>query len=194
MATLTNSSGSTYTISVGMNCADNYHIGTKHTFKGTEKEVDKLLFIIEKLNLCTKLERKDAFSFVFESKDNKIQKFIFKICRYIRNSAMEGILDTAIECINAGVKPYNALLIGHFYKKTIEYYRASNDILPLSTSNNYAYTGFYKEEDFIKKVTYSDYINNIYESESRFSDSKVREYLKEKQYKEASNYLLPILK
>jgi len=102
-----------YNIKENMHCGNIFHAGFKHKFTGLKKEADILHFIFSSLRAKVTDVQKEgkSYAFIFEHKRPRIHRQLFKICRYVRHVQTFEILKTMKKAIEAGVKPYNAIVI-----------------------------------------------------------------------------------
>lgn len=116
-----------------MSCANSYKEGIQHRFETNDATDVKLLIdIIKRFKLDVKITNLTATSFEFESPNQNIQIFFFRICRYTRATSLKKILTDTILINKAGVKIQNAFLIAHYYNyiginTNISYYNYSMD-------------------------------------------------------------------
>lgn len=189
-ATLTNNNDDIYYIHPSMSCGDGFQKTLKHTFKGTKEQVDLLVTIIKEFDIC-ELNIIDELSFSFKSKKQKIQRFVFKLCRYIRNIDLLEILKVTKKCIDLNIPVYNSFLIGHYCKEDFKYYNSNMDIIIIS---RYSKTRklFKTKEDFLERLNKKGLINSIYKS-SRYNINKILiSLVKDEKYKEAEALLLKL--
>ncbi len=155
--------------STKFNCGDGYKDGLLHRFKGDEEDVKLLLPLLlrfSKKKELVKLTEITPKSFVFACKQVKAQKMIFKYCRYVRQDSNIEMLKTInLMLQNPKIKPYNALLLGH-YIDNYSYYSDGRDIVRLQSQHIFKvdYT-FRNWQQFIDRFIFnaSDYmINNIF--------------------------------
>lgn len=179
-----------YYIHPGMSCGSYYHANNKHKFIGENKEeVDRLIYIIEKLNIAN-VEKLNDTSFIFEGINRKAQKFIFKLCRYTRMDFTNNILSITEKGIKNGLQPHNALLIGHYDDKISKtYYRDDMDIVPIS-SYSIPKKGYATFNEFKDRFNKSGQINSVYKSNRSIDINKLKTLIKQDNLIEAEKLII----
>lgn len=148
---------SKYPITTGMNCGDGFKDGLVHEFYGTTIEVKLLMFIMKALEI--KLTRLESRRFRFEADNRKIQKMMFKLCRYVRSTEITKFLKVMRRMIRKGVKPHNALLLAHYSRATRpNYFTSSMDLLAIYSTR----LGFKTRAEWISRCNVLNNINGHY--------------------------------
>lgn len=189
-----------------MDCGNNYKEGLSHKFESDDStDVLLLINIIRRFRLGVKISEIKPKSFIFESPNENIQIFFFRICRYTRLDNIKKILYDTIEINKSGVKIQNAFLLAHYYNYNnqgkINYYNSSMDgFCDLSSFPQYYYLNkpfkYLKDLKLFLMSNNPIIYNNIYFSEqkSKQDGETVMLLLKNNDFKAAENYLLYIFK
>lgn len=204
-----------YTLNGGICCGDSYKNGKSHKFVGSEKQVEILINIINRFKLPDIiLSEIEKTSFIFSSKNNRQQVFIFRLCRYIRTNNLTKILETTIE-LNSKNKLaiYHSFVLAHYIQALSEkrqlpvYYLSGMDLVfmqnrsisfSFKTHNEfieYLNKCIYFQYIFYSEMCYDPTISEIRKKNPRTSQ-KVKEdydlfisYIEKKQYKKAINLI-----
>ena len=171
----------------GLFCGDNYHHGKqfKFAFKN-KKKIAEVLFLIQQLQLVNIKEIK-CFSFIFYSDYIFKNKFIFKLCRYVRCDEMYKIIEITNEAIRQGVQPWNAFVLAHYYGDMKYKYSNGCDIININNISK----GFNNYDEFIYRFQGTTaIINNIFPQNLNINKSKLQIYISKKQYLSAEKYIL----
>jgi len=155
----------TYLIQSKMSCGDNYHSGKNHRFCGSKEQAELLNFIFKALraDVSEIFKERNTFKFNFHHDISRIHRQLFKICRYVRNKDTYEILKTMKKAIEAGVKPYNAIVLGHYCRNSFYNWSGSMDLFGrgIFSRARHGYTSWEKwKQKGIKSPTI--YINNYY--------------------------------
>ena len=178
-----------YPLNAALTCANTYHDGKAHMLKDVKTErIDKLLQLINALNL-TSVEVIDENSFKFESKNARKHRFIFKLCRYVRSESIFKIIETAIEAMEQGVKPYNAILIGHYIDEPKYYVNHMDIINKASWRIGFITKGYKTEKEFIARFTGGRMINSIFTSIRSAECNNILTLVRNKEYLAAEKIL-----
>lgn len=183
-----NSSNSRYVITKYISCGSYFHSNKKHMFKSDKKEdIEILLFIIEKLNIC-KISNITPNSFIFEAINLRTQKFIFKLCRYVRSEDMFSILLTIKEMIDNGVKPYNSVYLSHFKNQYLNGYYRNMDLFNIEYG--YVKKGFKDFESFKSNLLKSGLIQSIFHINRNLNKNNLYDLVIQNKFIEAEKYIL----
>lgn len=185
-----------YEISNYMSCGNTYHDNPIHKFSGTNAECNLLIPIFKHFTRVVKIHSTKNSEFVFEAiagNKPKVQKIFFKLCRYVRNEDTRRVLKSILDLINNGVKPYNALLLGHYSVHSMNSLKSSMDIVYPSRVHH----TFRNWNQFIARLNLSQarlYINSTYLKKASYNNNSdlimVKDMLKHKQYPKLQRMLL----
>jgi hypothetical protein len=194
---------------VEMNCGNGYKNGTKHMFYSTdESDITLLINIIRRFKAKVIITNITKNSFEFESSHELLQIFFFRICRYVRSSAIKKILENTIMINKSGVTIQNAFLLAHYYTGIntnghIPYFNFSMDgFYDVSTNGNndgkYLNKPYNKLKDLIDFLTSSETITYNYLFKYELKTKQIRDnlfdLLKKEKFKKAEKYLLEVFK
>lgn len=180
-----------YSIYSDMRCGSYYHSGTNHRFVGKKEDVEILVYIFKKLK--AKITNETEESFIFSHKVERIHRQLFKICRYVRNKSTYQILNTMKKAIEAGVKPYNAIVIAHYCNESFTDYMSSMDIIPRGYFSK-ARCGFTSFKKWYSKGEEEPNcsINNYYKAMDNpvLNNTKLEKLVQTGEYKKAQSLIL----
>lgn len=203
-----------YSLNNGMSCGDGYKKGFSHRFTGTEKQTQVLIEITRKFQL-SKVTDITSTSFIFTSKIEKHQEFMFRVCRLVRTPKMLEILEETLRLNKENkITIHNAFVLAHHiifkkYNYHISYYVAGMDLIIMNSSFiNFSFKRLKDLKEFIisKNFSYYQYIfyydGGCYHTEHKtksyngtpFQDKNKRRldfnsYLENKEYKKAEKLI-----
>ena len=121
---------SKYILNQYLKCGDSYKNGTKHLFY-SDDPTDHILIkeIFKRFKLPVVITNVKKESFEFESSNEILQIFLFRLCRYVRQVSIKKILEDTIIINKVGVTIHNAFLLAHYNNMSCSYYNETMDIV-----------------------------------------------------------------
>lgn len=186
-----------YPILTGMKCGDDYHDDQHHRFIGTKEQCTLLHFIFEKLRaeVTDVIEEEriknlnETHTFEFKHYGERIHRQLFKLCRYVRTDQTYEILITIKKAIEAKVKPYNAIVLGHFCRPKFDNWVDSMDIIPAHWTWNNTRKGYTSWVKWERRGSSDVAINNFYRQVKDGKAKHLVELVSSGKYKEAQSFI-----